>query len=151
MLIVWDSLLQRRVSGYRIKLKSLEVSLDEELRIARNFGVLTPFQRSTRESIETALLPTAANVRYLRNELCRLSCWTEILDAESRIAGTAVHPLERRTPRLTLTSEEEDEPVSNRTSEDQMSKRGINVGIGIEMLMTGSPVEESRRSLSDGS
>ena len=99
---------QRRVSGFRIKMDSLNKSLNEELRIARNLAVLTPFQRSTREAVEMALLPTAANVRHLRTEICRVSCWAEILDAETRIAmpAAAVHSQARMTPTLTLTREE---------------------------------------------
>ena len=103
--------LQRRVSGFRIKLNSLNQSLEEELRIARNLGVLTPFQRTTREAVETALLPTAANVRHLRTEICRISCWAEVLDAETRIALPAMSSgAGRRTPKLTLTREDDDQP-----------------------------------------
>ena len=99
---------QRRVSGFRIKIDSLNKSLNEELRIARNLAVLTPFQRSTREAVEMALLPTAANVRHLRTEICRVNCWAEILDAETRIAvpAAAIHSQAKMTPTLTLTREE---------------------------------------------
>jgi hypothetical protein len=103
---------QRRVSGFRIKMDSLYKSLNEELRIARNLAVLTPFQRSTREAIEMALLPTAANVRHLRTEICRVSCWAEVLDAETRIAmpAGAAYSQAKMTPTLTLTREENEGP-----------------------------------------
>jgi hypothetical protein len=60
-----------------------------------------------------ALLPTAANVRHLRTEICRISCWAEVLDAETRIAQPASlspHPHQpaKMTPTLTLTREEND-------------------------------------------
>jgi hypothetical protein len=58
-----------------------------------------------------ALLPTAANVRHLRTEICRISCWAEVLDAETRIAMPAMSSgAGRRTPKLTLTRED-DVPV----------------------------------------
>lgn len=74
--------LQRHLSGLQSRVKDLDKLLDEELRVARNLGILTPFQRSTREAIEMALYPTSANVRQIRTDLCRLGCWVEILQGE---------------------------------------------------------------------
>jgi hypothetical protein len=119
--------IQRRVSGFRIKLNSLNQSLDEELRIARNLSVLTPFQRVTREAVETALLPMAANVRHLRTEICRISCWAEVLDAETRIAMPAMSSgTGPRTPKLTLTRED-DVPVRL----DENGKRSGSMASGM--------------------
>lgn len=124
--------LQRRVSGFRIKLNTLTQSLDEELRIARNLSVLTPFQRTTREAIETALLPTAANVRHLRTEICRISCWAEVLDAETRIAMPAMSiGAGRRTPKLTLTREED---VQNQSNDSVAPSGSMGSGVWSEDL-----------------
>jgi hypothetical protein len=120
---------------------SLNKSLNEELRIARNLAVLTPFQRSTREAVEMALLPTAANVRHLRTEICRVSCWAEILDAETRIAmpAAAIHSQAKMTPTLTLTREESEgtgEATRGRSGDESLVGRGHDEAMGINVTST---------------
>lgn len=93
------------MQGFQIKVTSLSQSLSEELRIAENLRILTPFQRSTKEAIEMAIPPTAANVRHLRTELCRTRCWSEMLEAEIDIErGRLSDPRLQRAPRLTLSN-----------------------------------------------
>jgi len=63
--------------------------LNAELRIGRNLAVLTPFQRSTRDRIQLAVLPLAKKIRHLRMELARLRCYEEILRTDLQVETDA--------------------------------------------------------------
>lgn len=54
-------------------------ALNEDLRLARNLAVLTPFQFSTRSRLQQAILPVAERVRSSRCILSKLVCYREIL------------------------------------------------------------------------
>ncbi|KAK0541052.1 hypothetical protein OC835_000372 [Tilletia horrida] len=53
--------------------------LEDELRAARHFGMLTPFQRATRERIETAAIPVAERIRERRLQAAKCASRLEIL------------------------------------------------------------------------
>jgi len=53
--------------------------LNEDLRLARNLAVLTPFQLSTRWRLQQSIRPLARRVRSSRCRLSRLICYREIL------------------------------------------------------------------------
>ncbi|MBW0542378.1 hypothetical protein O181_082093 [Austropuccinia psidii MF-1] len=53
--------------------------LNEDLRLARNLAVLTPFQLSTRARLQQAIIPVADRIRTSRYALSKLLCYREIL------------------------------------------------------------------------
>ncbi len=53
--------------------------LDESLRLARHFNIMTPFLKSTRDRIEAAAVPLAAKVRRLRLDAVKLDARRTIL------------------------------------------------------------------------
>lgn len=56
--------------------------LQELLRLAKQFAIMTPFQRSTRERIEAAAVPLAARIRQLRILVAKFDKRRAILAAE---------------------------------------------------------------------
>ncbi|KAG0140909.1 hypothetical protein CROQUDRAFT_325680 [Cronartium quercuum f. sp. fusiforme G11] len=56
-----------------------KADLNEDLRIARNLAVLTPFQVSTRTRLQQAIVPISHRIRVARHHLSRLVCYREIL------------------------------------------------------------------------
>ncbi|KAL7418165.1 hypothetical protein BDY24DRAFT_335085, partial [Mrakia frigida] len=78
-------LLQFKVDSLQSKISATEMHLNAELRVARNLAVLTPFQRSTRDRIQLAVLPLAKKIRHLRMELARLRCYEEILRTDLQV------------------------------------------------------------------
>ncbi|CAO1636652.1 unnamed protein product [Parajaminaea phylloscopi] len=65
------------------------LELQELLRLARQFALMTPFQRATRERIEAAATPLAARIRQLRIAVAKFECRYSILTAEMQ-AGDRV-------------------------------------------------------------
>lgn len=63
--------------------------LQELLRLARQFTIMTPFQRSTRERIEAAATPLAARIRQLRIEVAKYECRQYILSSEVQVNDRA--------------------------------------------------------------
>jgi hypothetical protein len=79
--------LQVKINSLQSKISVTEMHLNAELRAARNLTVLTPFQRSTRDRIQLAVLPLAKRIRHLRMELARLRCYEEILRTDLQISS----------------------------------------------------------------
>ncbi|CAD6888251.1 unnamed protein product [Tilletia caries] len=53
--------------------------LEDELRVARHFAMLTPFLRTTRERIETAAIPVAEKVRERRLQVAKYAARLDVL------------------------------------------------------------------------
>ncbi|EGG10223.1 uncharacterized protein MELLADRAFT_76996 [Melampsora larici-populina 98AG31] len=56
-----------------------KVELNEDLRIARNLAVLTPFQISNKNRLQLSILPLSDRIRVLRYNLSKLICYREVL------------------------------------------------------------------------
>lgn len=56
-----------------------KIVLNEDLRIARNLAVLTPFQVPTRVRLQQAIVKISYRIRSSRYTLSRLVCYREIL------------------------------------------------------------------------
>ncbi|KAN0066526.1 hypothetical protein ACQY0O_000620 [Thecaphora frezii] len=102
------SLLQRRLATRRElmtdKIERLTAAvqkvtevLNEEMRLARHFAVLTPFQKVTRDRIEAAALPLSRKIKQLRLELAKEESRVRILRldlaAGERLARNAMPDL----------------------------------------------------------
>lgn len=68
-----------RVQTLKSDAAQIEQRLTTNLRIARNLAILTPFQKSTRDRIETALPDLAGQIRSDRVELSKLHLWITML------------------------------------------------------------------------
>lgn len=66
--------------------------LQELLRLARQFALMTPFQRATRERIEAAAAPLATRIRQLRIMVAKYECRYRILLAEVQVGDCAIDP-----------------------------------------------------------
>lgn len=73
-------------------LESYALELQELLRLARQFALMTPFQRTTRERIEAAAAPLAARIRQLRIAVAKFECRYHILEAEMTTSERAAWP-----------------------------------------------------------
>ncbi|KIO20475.1 hypothetical protein M407DRAFT_81501 [Tulasnella calospora MUT 4182] len=71
-----------KIKELEAKLSSAQYSLDSDVRIARNFAVLTPFLRSTRERLIPAIAPLAKRIRTMRMQVAMLICHRDILYAD---------------------------------------------------------------------
>ncbi|KAI8443337.1 hypothetical protein BY996DRAFT_8271625, partial [Phakopsora pachyrhizi] len=62
-----------------------KMTLNEDLRLARNLAVLTPFQISTRNRLQNSIMPISERVKTLRMSLSRWVCYREILIREGSL------------------------------------------------------------------
>lgn len=60
----------------------IETQLCSDLRLARNYAVLTPFQRITKERIEAELPALARRISLARIELAKLHFWIDVLNKD---------------------------------------------------------------------
>ena len=108
------------------RLSLLAVQLQNNMSIAKNIAVLTPFQRSTRERLSSSVTNLSKTIKQLRMEQQLISCYRDILvaslAAEERERGDntslAMSALtgqdmsyqlrERTLPRMTFSEHEDD-------------------------------------------
>ncbi|KIJ45139.1 hypothetical protein M422DRAFT_251332 [Sphaerobolus stellatus SS14] len=72
-------IIQARVDLLDSRINHLQQDLDDDLRLARNLAILTPFQRTTRDRVQASVLSLAKRVRALRIDLARLVCHRFVL------------------------------------------------------------------------
>ncbi|WAR54978.1 hypothetical protein PtB15_4B596 [Puccinia triticina] len=86
----WD-LVRAQIVSLEGQILAAKTELNEDLRLARNLAVLTPFQFSTRSKLQLAIMPVANRVRNSRSQLSKLVCYREIFvrDLALSIAGSA--------------------------------------------------------------
>ncbi|PWN41950.1 PH-domain-containing protein [Ceraceosorus guamensis] len=139
------------------KLQEKRSELDDNLRLARHFAVLTPFQKVTRDRIEAAAVPLSQKIRELRLEVARHASRRDILllelvagDRAARAAGPpssfVLEPEEHsRSPRLRqsfssvnatergIVAPSLELPSMSRSSSNRMAKRVSAGGQGLKI------------------
>lgn len=76
------TVLQLKITELEKRITSLQAQLDADLRCARNFAILTPFQHSTRQRLQEHIPPLAKRIQGLRLEMMKLQCHKEVLYAD---------------------------------------------------------------------
>lgn len=74
--------MQLRLRDFKGSAVPIEQQLRNDLRLARNYAVLTPFQRVTRERIEAELPALARRISIARIELAKLHFWIDVLEKD---------------------------------------------------------------------
>jgi hypothetical protein len=70
------------VRDFKASANPIETQLCSDLRLARNYAVLTPFQRITKERIEAELPALARRISLARVELAKLHFWIDVLEKD---------------------------------------------------------------------
>ena len=71
--------LRGKLNELEERIEALQKQLDAEMRIVQNIAVLTPFQRSTRERLQSTANQLAKTVRQLRIEITKNKCYRDVL------------------------------------------------------------------------
>jgi hypothetical protein len=71
--------IQDKLAELDSKIFSLQLQEESDLRLLRNFAVLTPFQRATRERLGVIVLQTSKRIQSTRLELGMRLCHKEVL------------------------------------------------------------------------
>lgn len=77
--VVRYELVKSKIKELENEILKAKTELNEDLRIARNLAVLTPFQISTKNRLQVSILPIAERIRILRHNLSKLICYREVL------------------------------------------------------------------------
>ncbi|KAF8269365.1 hypothetical protein EI94DRAFT_1660214 [Lactarius quietus] len=71
--------IQSKLKELDMKISSLQVQEESDMRLLRNVAILTPFQRATRERLGTVVLQTSKGIQTVRLELAMRLCHREVL------------------------------------------------------------------------
>ncbi|KAI5122596.1 hypothetical protein M0805_004811 [Coniferiporia weirii] len=71
-----------KVHEFEIKIKTIQAQLDSNIRVVRSLAILTPFQRSTRNRLQTSVINLAKHIRQLRLEVVKTACHRDVLAAD---------------------------------------------------------------------
>jgi hypothetical protein len=71
-----------KVKDLESKVNATQLQLQNELRIARNFAVLAPFQQTTRTRIRLAVEALARRVQMVRMDVAKMACHRDVLAAD---------------------------------------------------------------------
>lgn len=82
-----SQIIQSKVRDLESKLSAAQTQLDSDLRIVRNIGMLTPFQRSTRDRLSVAVQGVAKRVMQVRIDIERLVCYRDVLSTDLMAEG----------------------------------------------------------------
>ncbi|QRW05225.1 hypothetical protein RhiLY_04224 [Ceratobasidium sp. AG-Ba] len=103
-----------KINDLKSKISTTEQHLQNELRVARNFAVLAPFQLATRNRIRVSVESLAKRIQVIRMDMAKIACHRDILVADlaaeeeereqlKMIALQAAREqLSRSVPRMTL-------------------------------------------------
>ncbi len=129
---------QSRIGIVRVKVDELEdrisatqAQLDAEIRYVRNLAVLAPFQRSTRERAQAAIINLSRNIRQLRLEIIRWTCHRDVLAADlgaemNERKHAMASRMQHDVPLMTIsTTSISDDPNSHNPAQAQLT---IDVG-----------------------
>lgn len=72
-------IIQSKISELETKLSVAQGQLDTDMRFVHNIAVLTPFQRATRERLQTAVQAVSKRVMQVRLDIEKLRCHREVL------------------------------------------------------------------------
>ncbi|CAE6419083.1 unnamed protein product [Rhizoctonia solani] len=71
-----------KIKNLEENINSTQAHLQNELRVARNFGVLAPFQQATRNRIRLAVEALARRVQAVRMDVAKMACHRDVLAAD---------------------------------------------------------------------
>lgn len=77
-----SSVTNAKLREIRTHMDRARAALESEMRQVRNLAILTPLNKSTRDSIENDLEPLARRVKQLRLQITRLECEHQVLRAD---------------------------------------------------------------------
>lgn len=121
--------LKAKIQELQSKFDSAKSQLESDMRVIRNLAVLTPFQRSTRDRVQAAVVTVSRSIKRTRLELVKMACHRDVLAADlaagrrelahDRIdarSPTEDHQRQKELPRMTI-SLHDDHSLPNGSSQ----------------------------------
>ncbi len=126
----------------------MSASISENLRIARNLAVLTPFQKGGKERIDTSLRPLGDRIRHSQLELARLQAWICVLEADIAAGQPVDYATVRSTAGSTATTRSLHPASMSGTvdgSADALNVQADNRGLGVRQASSATLHQEGQR------
>jgi len=97
-----SAVITAKLEDIRVQTERSRAALASEMRQIRNFAILTPLRKSTRDRIVGEFEPLARRVKQLRLQIQKLECEREVLHAElmsfeEEISDSVPQPEQSRT------------------------------------------------------
>jgi len=86
-----SQIIQAKIRDLDSKILASQSQLDSDVRCVRNIAILTPFQKSTRSKLLSAIQAMAKRVALLRLELEKLKCYRSVLRCDLTSQGRTWH------------------------------------------------------------
>jgi type II secretory pathway pseudopilin PulG len=86
-----SQIIQAKIRDLDSKILASQSQLDSDMRCVRNIAILTPFQKSTRTKLLSAIQGMAKRVVLLRLELEKLKCYRAVLRCDLTSQGRTWH------------------------------------------------------------
>ena len=100
-------MIQYQIATFEEKANAVSRRMSDNLRAARNFAILTPFQKTTRERIAGSIPALASRIRHDRLQLIRYQTYIAILHGDHKREQRELAVLRVAAPQLiTRTSEQ---------------------------------------------
>ena len=74
-----SQIIRRKVHDLESRIAVQQAQLDSDMRFVRNISILTPFQQSTRNRLQTAIQNIAKRIMHVRLDLEKLVCHRDVL------------------------------------------------------------------------
>ena len=74
-----SDVIRKKLRDLEERIVSAQTQLETDMRLVRNLGVLTPFQRATRERVHGAVQGAAKRIMQARLDLEKLVCYRDVL------------------------------------------------------------------------
>ncbi|KAL5495440.1 hypothetical protein ACEPAI_903 [Sanghuangporus weigelae] len=71
-----------KIREFESKIESARTQLDSEIRLVHSLAILTPFQRSTRDRLQTSVINLARRIKQLRLDIVKVTCFRDVLAAD---------------------------------------------------------------------
>ena len=86
-----SQIIQAKVRDLESKIAVVQSSLDSDMRFVRNIAILTPFQKATRDRLESAVQNISKRIMGMRVDLAKLTCHRHVLVSDLAAEKRDIH------------------------------------------------------------
>jgi len=140
-------IIQAKIHDLDSKIMTSQSQLDSDVRCVRNIAILTPFQKSTRSRLLSAIQGMAKRVALLRLELEKLKCYRTVLLSDLTSEGRTWH----RSKQVALRAAKETLQIRRAHPIPAMTLSLLNNPPSTDSQFPATPSSQGRKSSLSGS
>ena len=140
-------IIQAKIHDLDSKIIASQSQLDSDVRCVRNIAILTPFQKSTRSRLFSAIQGMAKRVALLRLELEKLKCYRTVLLSDLTSEGRTWH----RSKQVALRAAKETLQIRRAHTIPAMTLSLLNDSPSTDSQFPTTPSSQGHKSSTSGS